>query len=88
MAYFFILFYFNEQFILRNIKNIFIWSRCIYINAYLVWISSLIIFSSFIIAMGNASTNEISFEASNIPDKSLKEYLFTFIFFPIILAMI
>ena len=50
--------------------------------------SSLIIFSSFIIAMGNASKNVVSFEASNIPNKSLEEYLFALDFFPIILLMI
>lgn len=38
--------------------------------------------------MGNASKNWISFEASNIPNKSLEEYLFALAFFPIILLMI
>ena len=50
--------------------------------------SSLIIFSSFIIAIGNASKKVISFEASNIPNKSLEEYLLDLVFFPIILLMI
>ena len=45
-------------------------------------------FSSLIIAMGKASKNVISFEASNIPNKSLEEYLFALVFFPIILLMI
>ena len=39
--------------------------------------------------MGKASKNVISFEASNIPYKSLDDYLFIcFCFFPIILLII